>query len=73
MTTEDEDFNYDNSRIITSFSKLSRNVEKFTNRQWDMVVVDEAHLLINASSKRRQAISSIDRRYMLLCTATPLQ
>jgi SNF2 family DNA or RNA helicase len=72
LTTEDEDFNYDNSRIITSFSKLSRNVEKFTNRQWDMVVVDEAHLLINASSKRRQAISSIDRRYMLLCTATPL-
>ncbi len=72
LTTEDDDFNYDNSRIITSFSKLSRNVEKFTNKQWDMVVVDEAHLLINASSKRRQAISSIDRRYMLLCTATPL-
>ncbi|NLC69248.1 MAG: DEAD/DEAH box helicase [Clostridiaceae bacterium] len=37
-----------------------------------MVVVDEAHLLINTGSKRRQAVSSIDRRYMLLCTATPL-
>lgn len=72
ITTEDEDFNYDSVRTITSFSKLSRNVEKFTDRQWDMVVVDEAHLLINATSKRRQAISSIDRRYMLLCTATPL-
>ncbi|NSW90853.1 MAG: DEAD/DEAH box helicase [Firmicutes bacterium] len=71
-TIEDDDFDYENSRIITSFNKLSRNVEKFTGRQWDMVVVDEAHLLINASSKRRQAVSSIDRRYMLLCTATPL-
>lgn len=72
ITTEDDEFDYDSSRIITSFNKLSRNVEKFTNKQWDMVIVDEAHLLINASSKRRQAISSIDRRYILLCTATPL-
>lgn len=71
-TTEDEDFTYDSSRIITSFNKLSRNVDKFTNRQWDMVVIDEAHLLINTTSKRRQAVSSIDRRYMLLSTATPL-
>lgn len=71
-TTEDEDFTYDSSRIITSFNKLSRNVDKFTNRQWDMVIVDEAHLLINTTSKRRQAVSSIDRRYMLLSTATPL-
>lgn len=71
-TTEEDNFNYESNRIITSFNKLSRNVEKFTGRQWDMVVVDEAHLLINAASKRRQAVSSIDRRYMLLCTATPL-
>lgn len=71
-TTEDEDFSYDSNRIITSFNKLSRNVEKFTNRQWDMVIIDEAHLLINTNSKRRQAIGSIDRRYMLLSTATPL-
>lgn len=72
ITTEDDNFDYDSSRIITSFNKLSRNVEKFINRQWDMVVVDEAHLLINANSKRRKAVGSIDRRYMLLCTATPL-
>ncbi|HHV96423.1 MAG TPA: DEAD/DEAH box helicase [Clostridiaceae bacterium] len=72
ITTEDDNFDYSSNRIITSFNKLSRNVEKFTNRQWDMVVVDEAHLLINANSKRRKAVSAIDRRYMLLCTATPL-
>lgn len=71
-TTEDEDFSYDSDHIITSFNKLSRNVEKFTTRQWDMVIVDEAHLLINTNSKRRQAVGSIDRRYMLLSTATPL-
>ncbi|HHV60358.1 MAG TPA: DEAD/DEAH box helicase [Clostridiaceae bacterium] len=72
VTTEDDDFDFDKNRIITSLSKLARNVEKFTTRQWDMVVVDEAHLLINTSSKRRQAVASIDRRYMLLSTATPL-
>jgi len=71
-TIEDEDFDCEGNRLIISFDKLARNIDKFKNRQWDMVVVDEAHLLINTSSKRRQAISSIDRRYMLLCTATPL-
>ncbi len=72
VTTEDDEFEYDESRIITSINKLARNIEKFNDRQWDMVVVDEAHLLINTRSKRRQAVASIDRRYMLLSTATPL-
>lgn len=71
-TTDDEDFDYESNRIITSFNKLARNVDKFSNRQWDMIIIDEAHLLINTNSKRRQAIGSIERRYMLLSTATPL-
>ena len=72
ITSEDRDFDYSSNRIIISFGKLARNLEKLNNRQWDMVVVDEAHLLSNTRSKRRQAVASLDRRYMLLSTATPL-
>lgn len=72
LTFDDEEFSYEHNRIILSYNRLSRNIEHVSNRQWDMVIIDEAHMLINATSRRRQAIARIDRRYMLLCTATPL-
>jgi len=72
ITCEDTGFDFDNNRIIISYGKFTRNVDKINNRQWDMVVVDEAHLLSNIRSKRRKAIATLDRRYMLLSTATPL-
>lgn len=72
VTFDDENFHYDHNRIIISFNRLSRNIHNVTNRQWDLVIVDEAHMLINTTSQRRQAVAQFDRRYMLLCTATPL-
>ncbi len=72
LTFDDEDFHYSHDRIILSFNRLSRNIHQVSNRQWDLVIVDEAHMLINTASLRRQAIAELDRRYMLMCTATPL-
>ncbi len=72
ITSEDEGFDYTGNKIIISFSKLARNINRLNDRQWDMVAIDEAHLLSNMKSKRRQAVAKIDRRYMLLSTATPL-
>lgn len=72
LTPEDDEFSISGNRIILSYDKLARNVESFLCRKWDLVVVDEAHMLINSQSKRRKAIAMLDRRYILLCTATPL-
>jgi SNF2 family DNA or RNA helicase len=41
-------------------------------RTFDLVIVDEAHLLANLSSKRRQAVSALRARKRLLLTATPV-
>lgn len=71
-SSEDDDFDFSGDKIIISFNKLARNSEKLIDRQWDMIIVDEAHQLINTNSKRRQAVASLERRYMLLSTATPL-
>lgn len=60
-------------KLVCSIAKLSHNIKAIASREWDMIVVDEAHLLANPSSKRRQAVAAISKRHMLLLTATPLQ
>lgn len=42
-------------------------------RQWDMLIVDEAHRLRDASSRSWRLVSAIRSRFLLLLTATPVQ
>lgn len=60
-------------KVICSLEKLVRDREKIMSKNWDMVIVDEAHLLNNPDTKRRSAVSGLSRRHLLLLTATPLQ
>src|SRR5262249_49068055 len=41
-------------------------------RHWDLVIVDEAHLLANLESKRRRSVCELRARWRLLLTATPV-
>jgi len=40
---------------------------------WDLVIVDEAHSMKNASTQKHQFVKSLPKRNLLLLTATPLQ
>ena len=60
-------------KLVCSIGKLSNNISAIASREWDMIVVDEAHLLANPTSKRRKAVAAIPKRHMLLVTATPIQ
>ncbi|MBE3574073.1 MAG: DEAD/DEAH box helicase [Firmicutes bacterium] len=42
-------------------------------QSWDMVVVDEAHRLKNAATANWRFVNSLDKKFLLLLTATPLQ
>jgi SNF2 family DNA or RNA helicase len=59
-------------RVITTLGKFQRSIHEFVDREWDVVLFDEAHLLANPKSKRRQAAGEVPRRWLLLLTATPL-
>jgi SNF2 family DNA or RNA helicase len=61
-----------NNRIICSHNLLTRKFEKFSDRTWDLIVVDEAHAFRNTHSKGRACLSNIRKNHMLLLTATPL-
>lgn len=60
-------------KVICSLGKLVHDREKIMARNWDMVIVDEAHLLKNGTTQRRFAVAGLTRRHLLLLTATPLQ
>lgn len=59
-------------RVICSLPQFVRSFEQIASRTWDMLIVDEAHLLANPQSKRRQRVGELRARWRLLLTATPV-
>jgi len=60
------------TRVICSLSQFVRSFDRVAARPWDMVIVDEAHLLANPDSKRRRYAAQLRVRWRLLLTATPI-
>jgi SNF2 family DNA or RNA helicase len=63
----------DEDRVICSFQQFVLASERIQLRGWDLLIVDEAHLLANTASKRRRAVAALRTRWRLLLTATPVQ
>ncbi|MFI5272765.1 MAG: DEAD/DEAH box helicase [Ktedonobacterales bacterium] len=59
-------------RVICSLPQFVRSFERISARPWDMLIVDEAHLLANPDSKRRRCAGLLRARWRLLLTATPV-
>ncbi|HZC04846.1 MAG TPA: SNF2-related protein [Ktedonobacterales bacterium] len=59
-------------RVICSLPQFVRSFDQIGGRTWDMLIVDEAHLLANPQAKRRISVSQLRARWRLLLTATPV-
>ena len=59
-------------RVICSLPQFVRSFEQIGSRTWDLLIVDEAHLLANPQAKRRISVSQLRARWRLLLTATPV-
>ncbi|MBI2403377.1 MAG: DEAD/DEAH box helicase [Gemmatimonadetes bacterium] len=57
--------------LATARSSRQRNL--VTARSWDVVIVDEAHVLKNARTESYALVSRITSRFLLLLTATPVE
>lgn len=62
-------------RIIASFHTAKRDPHRsaITRRKWDLIVVDEAHHLRNRTTQLWKFASEIEKQFILLLTATPVQ
>jgi SNF2 family DNA or RNA helicase len=64
---------WDQDNFITSVNLVTMNPAKVLNREWDLVIVDEAHRIKNRTSKIWQTVNQIIKKYMLFLTATPME
>ena len=65
----------DYGRWIVSLdrAKLKAHAEGILSRDYDLIIVDEAHKLKNRSTLAWQFVNQIRKRYVLMLTATPVQ
>ena len=54
-------------------AKSRRNFDRVTDREYDMVIVDEAHHLKNRNTLNWKLVNTLKKRFLLLLTATPVE
>ena len=62
-------------RAVVSYDRAisPRHAREVLKHRWDLVIVDEAHKAKNARARRYTFLQQLERNYILLLTATPLQ
>ncbi len=70
-----DEFWTNNPRIIASLNtaKSAKHYDYVTSRTWDLVVVDEAHHLKNRTTLNWKLVNALNKRFILMLTATPVQ
>lgn len=61
--------------VVSSIDTAKRNPHRdiVLDKDYDMVIIDEAHKLKNHKTKNYEFVKSIKKKYCLLLTATPVQ
>jgi len=54
-------------------AKSKRNFQKVSQREYDIVIVDEAHHLKNRNTLNWKLVNALKKRFLLLLTATPVE
>lgn len=80
-STDDPDFQkkgiqfWEAPYILASINqaKSKRNISAVIHREYDMVIVDEAHHLKNRNTLNWKLLNSLKKRFLLLLTATPVE
>jgi len=62
-------------RVIASLAlaRRSEHAARITSRSFDLVIVDEAHHLRDRASQSYRLVDALNKRFLLLLSATPVQ
>jgi superfamily II DNA or RNA helicase len=66
---------WEQPRVLASINqaKSKRNFDRVTAREYDLVIVDEAHHLKNRNTLNWKLVNALKKRFLLLLTATPVE
>ena len=75
LLREDAEAFWSQKRIIASISAARRqeHAERLLRQNYDLVIVDEAHHLRDRSSQSWRLVDALNKRFLLLLSATPVQ
>ena len=59
--------------VITTYALVRRDLDTLSSRDWDTLILDEAHSIKNPEAQTTQAVKKIKARYRLSLTGTPLE
>jgi superfamily II DNA or RNA helicase len=59
--------------VIAPYSLLQRDRERWLNRAWHLVVLDEAQNIKNANTHAAQIVGELDTRHRLCLSGTPME
>ena len=59
--------------LVCSYTLLQQEIEAFSARQWHSLVLDEAQAVKNFSTKRAQAVLSLQADFRIAATGTPVE
>jgi SNF2 family DNA or RNA helicase len=59
--------------IITSYETLRRDIHYFQNQKYEIIVFDEAQAIKNIHAKRTSAVRSLQGKFKLCLTGTPIE
>ena len=59
--------------VLTSYGMLLTNNEEFIGKKWNVVVLDEAHVIKNRDTKTSAAIMNLQCASRVILTGTPVQ
>jgi SNF2 family DNA or RNA helicase len=80
-STDDSDYRAKGDRLwqepfalaSINLAKSKKNFARVSEREYDMVIVDEAHHLKNRSTLNWKLVNTLKKRFLLLLTATPVE
>lgn len=66
---------WEQNLVVASINqaKSKKNWDLITSREYDMVIVDEAHHLKNKSTLNFKLVNALKKKFILLLTATPVE
>ncbi len=59
--------------VVTTYATATRDAESLAERNFSLLVADEAHLLKNAATRQSKTIKGFSARYKLALSGTPVE
>ena len=59
--------------MVVTYGLLQNDIERFAQIEWSTLVLDEAHAIKNASTRRARSVKALKAEFRVATTGTPIQ